>query len=408
MKQNYYKSNEKLKVYSGAPINKGFYERNLTKAHNLYVKKDWHPPGPKMMKKTHKKSFNQKIDNYMNDYKLLKQKFNLPELEEETKEIPIIETNTDEFEEKKILISNHILDDLEIYFDKNYFMNSDNIIDSMKDDKNFKVKNKDFSYLKNIPNTKDYEFRLYQKENELVEELNNDEIKNNFVNNEDIIDENNENKNNSMNDINNEAIIDENNDDQFDDNNKEQIIDNNEDEQIIENKDEDNYDNKINENGKNIEEEKINNENHINKDEILKNKNLNENNEYPFYESILRSDYNNEYVINTYCSDEYKKNLEEMEDITENIKNIKANEENKEEPDNEYENEFENEKKEEDEYENEFRKEENKIENMEEHDYENEFNDEKVKSEHESKILLDENEKNIEKEEKMENQYYDF
>ena len=55
--------NEKLKVYSGAPIKKGFYKRNLNKAYNLYIGQTWQPSGLQKVKKTQRETFSQKIDS---------------------------------------------------------------------------------------------------------------------------------------------------------------------------------------------------------------------------------------------------------------------------------------------------------------------------------------------------------
>lgn len=74
MKNKTYKSNNKQKIYSGATVNKGFYDRNLPKAHYLYIKKNWKPPKPIIVKKMNKKTFNQKINKYMSEYKALKKK----------------------------------------------------------------------------------------------------------------------------------------------------------------------------------------------------------------------------------------------------------------------------------------------------------------------------------------------
>jgi hypothetical protein len=370
MKTKTYKSNNKQKIYSGEIVNKGFYDKNLIKAHYLYTKNNWQPPRPIIVKKMNKKTLNQKINKYMNEYKALKQKFNLPELEEETKESEIVDPNSEEFGEKKILISNKIIDGLEKYFETNKFIITDKIIDSMKDYRNYNFNNNDFSYLKNIQNTKDYNIRLYQKENELLEQLNEYE-----------------NKNNSINNKNNEGIIDENYGEKFNKNKKIQIIDNSGDENIIENKEEDNYDKKINKN--NLNDEK-NNENR-NEDESLNNKNKKVNNGYQLFESLIRNEYNKEYIINNNYNDNYRQYLEEIEDLYDNKNCMNVNKENKEEV--YYESEIkkidEEDDKEEGKYENEFKNEENKVEDKEVDEYENEFN-EKLES---SKTLTDEIEK---------------
>lgn len=81
----------------------------------------------------------------------------------------------------EILISNKIIDDLEKYFETNKFIITDKIIFSMTDYRNYNFNDNSFSYLKNIQNTKDYNIRLYQKENELLEQLSEYENKNNSI-----------------------------------------------------------------------------------------------------------------------------------------------------------------------------------------------------------------------------------
>ena len=327
MKSIHYKSTDKLKVYSGGPVNKGFYNRNLNKAHNLYIKDNWKPPKPFVIKKSKNYTFGQKVDNYMNDYKLLKKKFNFSEKENENK-LKIIQKDPNEFEEQKIFISYKIFDNTEKYSEKNYFKETDDMINSMKEDKNFIFENNEISFLKSTQTLKDYNNRLFSQEDELLEEM-----------------YENENKNNSINNIINKEILDENIDEQYERNNEEKIIDNN-DEKIEENKEEENYENNIDEKSskkEEKEEDKLKNEN-INKEEII-----NENKEYPLFIDLIKNDNNKEFYPYTYYyNEEYKKNLEEIEELLNDNKKI-INDINKKE-----------EAKEEDEYENEVRKEENK------------------------------------------------
>ena len=77
-----YRCDNKLKVYSGSPVNSGFYERNLNKAKNLYSNRT--TPMKKTEKTTFKYYFATKkeklnfkqmikmINNYLNDYERLK------------------------------------------------------------------------------------------------------------------------------------------------------------------------------------------------------------------------------------------------------------------------------------------------------------------------------------------------
>ena len=165
---------------------------------------------------------------------------------------------------------NNIIDEGDKLYDQNLFKNTDEIIDSMKDDKNY-IFIKDLSLLKTTQNINDYNLRLFQKSNEI-------EIEN--ENENELISQTDEEKNISINNINNEAKIDENNDEQIEENNVEEI-ENKENKDMTENKE-----NKENNNIENDEntiiknEEKIINDNENNnvllKDKII-NKDINEN-----------------------------------------------------------------------------------------------------------------------------------
>ena len=58
---------QKINVYSGAPVNKGFYERNLQKAKTIYMNKCAKTP-KKFFRRKEDRAFNQLINNYYNDY----------------------------------------------------------------------------------------------------------------------------------------------------------------------------------------------------------------------------------------------------------------------------------------------------------------------------------------------------
>ena len=353
MKKTSYTLYDKVKVYSGAPVNKGFYDRNLNRANKLYIKDNWKPPKPKNVKEITKKTFSQKVSNYLNEYKILKKKFNFPE-EEEEKQIKRIDKYKDyniEFDQEKIIILNKIIDDKENNFtEKNYFNITDEIINSIKDDKNYN-NDKDLFFLKTTQNSNDYNMRLFKKEMERENENENE-------NQNELKSQKQEDKYNSLNNINNEGKIDENNEDQYDENNIEQIIENNENNQNNENNEEKNNDNNKNDNNnvdnkddENIiikKEKTVLNKN-INKNDLLKekiiNKNEDENIEYPLLESIIKSDYNKEYSPEDYYNEEFKNKLEEIQEINENENKIESgnnnDDDNKDEYD--YENEFQNE-----------------------------------------------------------------
>lgn len=332
MKKPFYTLYDKVKVYSGAPVNKGFYNRNLNKANKLYIKDNWRPPKPKPIKKITKITFNQKIHNYMDEYKILKQQFNFPE---EEKQIKFTDKNYNKLDREKLSIINKIFDEGDDFSQKENFNNFDmvdKIFNSMKDDKYFD-NNKDLSFLKTTQNINDYNMRLYQLENEIEKE--------NQSSSQIVEDD----KNISLNNINNEGKIDENNEEQYTDNNPE-----NEDQNEDNNNEKDNNINIKDENNKNVlikNEEKIINQN-TNENDILKEKNINtnNNNEYPLFESLIQFNYNKEYSPYNYYNEEYKKKIDELEELDENEKKIdiisnKITEEDNQDFD--YENEFRNE-----------------------------------------------------------------
>ena len=65
------KSKDKLKVYSGAPINKGFYERNLNTAKPLYMNK-YANIAKKYYRKKEDREFKQLLNTYYNDFNKFK------------------------------------------------------------------------------------------------------------------------------------------------------------------------------------------------------------------------------------------------------------------------------------------------------------------------------------------------
>ena len=68
-----YKLNQKLNVYTGAPVNKGFYERNLQKAKTIYMNKCCKTP-KKFFRRKEDRAFNQLINNYYYDYNKFQKK----------------------------------------------------------------------------------------------------------------------------------------------------------------------------------------------------------------------------------------------------------------------------------------------------------------------------------------------
>ena len=76
MKRNNYinkKPTEKLNVYSGAPVNKGFYNRNLHKAKKLYMD-EYDRLKQQILKRRQDKELNDLLSGYYKDYNKLTKK----------------------------------------------------------------------------------------------------------------------------------------------------------------------------------------------------------------------------------------------------------------------------------------------------------------------------------------------
>ena len=360
-----YKPEEKLKVYSGAPVTKGFYNRNLNKAHKLYIDDNWKPPKPKCVNKIqNKKTFSQQIENYIKDYKKLKQKYNFQE--EKKVETIVIEKNSEEFEEVKEILLNKINEDENKFLEKDYFKVTDDIIDSMIEDdgqsNNNYNNNYELSFLKTTQTLKDYNERLYANDNqfELMLQFDEDKEKNFYLNNLSSVAQIDE-----RNDEQNEEQINDNEEQQIIDTNKEEIMDNNE-RQI---KEKENNTNLKNKNIQNNRDEIIKNEEEENEDEEEEKKEekenklkqqksnkdgdlINEQNnnfiqnegniEYPLFESIIKSDYKEEYNPKNYFDEKFMKKLEEINEIEDFTKKIKEEIDDDENYENEFDNQEEN------------------------------------------------------------------
>ena len=76
MKHNNYKpfkADEKLNFYSGAPVNKGFFKRNLNKAKKLYMD-EYDRLQQQINKRRQDREFHEILSNYYNDFNKLKKK----------------------------------------------------------------------------------------------------------------------------------------------------------------------------------------------------------------------------------------------------------------------------------------------------------------------------------------------
>lgn len=331
--------NEKLKVYSGAPIKKGFYKRNLNKAYNLYIGQTWQPSGLQKVKKTQRETFSQKIDNYMKDYKKFKKKYNFPIQKDNS---IIIEKDYDEFEAQKMILLNKISDNFDNYLEKDFFQYTDNLINYIDENNDNEI-----SLLKTTQTLKDYNNRLYLNINNIQSDVNS------------ILNEKKDKKDKIMlYNITNEEKIEENNDEQFDEINEENIMGKNE-KGKKENIDEKNDDILKKENCGNNEKKDVNQDNKIkakedndlmqdtsNNNKNEKDFNLIQDNdkdfkectEIPLFQSIIKNDYIKAYSPHDYFNEQFKKNLEEIEKLNKKETNVKIDNEN----DNEYNNEFNN------------------------------------------------------------------
>ena len=327
--------NEKPKVYSDAPVKKGFYKRNLNKAYNLYIGKNWQHSRLQKTKKIQGETFSQKIDNYMKDYKIFQKKLNFP-IEKDNS--IIIEKDYDEFEAQKMILLNTISDNFDNYLEKDFFQYTDDLINYIDENNDNEI-----SLLKTTQTLKDYNNRLYSK-------INNSQSKINLILNE----EKDEKDKIRLYNIKNEEKIEENNDEQIDEINEENIIDKNEKGKMESNdgKSDDNFKKENCENNKKKDENKDDNIKTKNDNDLSNNikneKDINliqdNNNDYkectelPLFESIIKNDYNKAYSPHDYFNEQFKKNLEEIEKLNEKENNVKIDNED----DNEYENEFNN------------------------------------------------------------------
>ena len=327
--------NEKIKVYSDAPVKNGFCKRNLNKDYNLYIRKIWQPSGLKKVKKIHQETFSQRIDNYMKDYKIFKKKFNIPIQKDNS---IIIEKDFEEFETQKMILLNTISDNFDNYLSKDFFQYTDDLI-------NYKDENNDneISLLKTIQTLKDYNNRLYSNINKSQSEINS------------ILDKENEEKDKiKLYNISIEEKIKEINDEEFDEINIENIMDKNEkgkmennigksDVYLKKENCENNKKKKVEKQENNIKTKEDNNlikdiSNNIRNEKdinlIQDNKNFKERDELPLFKYIINSDYNKAYSPDDCFNEEFKKNLEEIEKLNEK--------ETKDKIDNDYDNEFNN------------------------------------------------------------------
>jgi hypothetical protein len=201
MKRNNYlsnKTNPKLNFYSGAPINKGFYQRNLKQARKLYMDQ-YDRLKQDILKRRQDRELQELLSGYYKDYNKLAKKYpNLSKYEDYEKQNVPKKFDLNQFELKKKNINALFFkyDKLENEFD---FELTDKLIDSMNDGNKM-------TYLNCFEIREDYKKRLSGKKTiEITDnknnDTNNDNNNDNNNNNNNIIINNNPNpiyKNNSL------------------------------------------------------------------------------------------------------------------------------------------------------------------------------------------------------------------
>ena len=171
--------NEKIKVYSGASVNKGFYKRNLMKAKTIYMDNSIN----NYNKKKEEQALNQLLNRYYQDYNKLA-KFHKILTKPVKKERNAFDFNQYECKKKNIssLFFNY---DIKFNEDKS-FQFTDDLINSMNNGKNNTL-------IKSLQIKNDYEKRLYGNKRNKIKY-------NNFIDdNEDNYDDENENDNENYN-----------------------------------------------------------------------------------------------------------------------------------------------------------------------------------------------------------------
>ena len=170
-----YKCDEKLNVYSGAPVNRGFYERNLNKARPIYLGNCFQSPRY-YSRKRKDRELNRVLSNYYDDYNKFKHKFKLkpknPQLEKNNFNCNLYEIK------QKNLSSTFFIYDSRNSKDADFTM-TDDLINSMYDGKNSTL-------IKSTQNKKDYELRLIGFKKKKKKKKPKDKFKyNNYIKEED-------------------------------------------------------------------------------------------------------------------------------------------------------------------------------------------------------------------------------
>lgn len=126
-----YRCDEKLKIYSGAPVNRGFYQRNLKQAKTLYMGDYLSTPSKYFERKNEDKAFNQILDNYYKDYNKISKKYKFGQ--DDDADVEIIDNNLYQFKKKKI---RNIFDLYVPKIDDETFELTDELISNMSETRN--------------------------------------------------------------------------------------------------------------------------------------------------------------------------------------------------------------------------------------------------------------------------------
>ena len=149
-----FRLNEKNKntIYTGGPVNKGFYERNLLKAKPIYLNNCCKTP-KKFFRRKQDKAFNQLINNYFEDYNKFQKAHKFNQKKPLKRQESEIDYNQYELKRKNLSIMFFNYDLINNENEEANFDITDNLINSM-------FTGKDDTLIKTTQIRNDYEMRL--------------------------------------------------------------------------------------------------------------------------------------------------------------------------------------------------------------------------------------------------------
>ena len=289
MKRNNYltnKTNPKLNVYSGAPINKGFYQRNLNQAKKLYMDQ-YDRLKQQILKRRQDHEFQELLSGYYKDYNKITKKLPYLSKSEDYEKLNTPKNfDLNEYELKKKNINamffkyDKVENDLDFEF-------TDKLIESMND-------GSDMTFLNCLEIKEDYKKRLSGKKT--IEITSNNSIMNNNEQNDNV---KNNNKNNLLKTENKISLS--------------IISDKKDEEKILEviqpSKKKENDDQIILTNTKNIQEQNLKKSEENNKieeeeiDELTRYKNYLKKNKFPCFQNLLNPNNPTDYIPPTFIPD---------------------------------------------------------------------------------------------------------